>query len=187
MVVKLQGRTATPENLARDPELKNYELVNGHLVEKDVSKRSSYVAGKLFSYVAPHVRAKKFGWAFPDNTSIQCFPDDPTRVRKPDFLFIASQRMPAAEVNDEGHITLVPDCVAEVISPDDSSYEMETKLDEYLRAGVKLVWLIWPHTRTVQVHRADGSETRLQGDAELDGEAIIPGFTLKLAELFAMP
>lgn len=74
-----------------------------------------------------------------------------------------------------------------MISLNDTSYEVNTKLDEYLRAGVQLVWLIWPHTRTVQVYRANGSEDRLQGDAELDGETVIPGFKLKLAELFAMP
>lgn len=113
MVVKLGARTATPEDLTRDPDLKNFELVNGHLVEKDVGKRSSYTAGILHGSAVAHVRARKLGWAFPDNTSIQCFPEDRTRVRKPAFLFIALNRMPVAEVNDEGHITIVPDCVAE--------------------------------------------------------------------------
>ncbi len=187
MVVKLGARIATPDDLARDPELKNFELVYGQLVEKDVSKRSSYTAGELHRQASNHSKPRRLGWCFPDNTSIQCYAEDPSRVRKPDFLFIALSRMPVAEVNDEGHITIVPDCVAEVISPNDSSYDVETKLEEYLRAGVKLVWLIWPHTQTVRVHRQDGSEIRLQGDAELDGENVIPGFKLKLADLFAMP
>ena len=88
---------------------------------------------------------------------------------------------------------LAPDLVAEVASPDQwrpEMGEMGEKARRYLAAGVRLVWIIWPKRREVDVWQADAAgKTRLvvtlkRGDA-LDGLNVLPGFTYPLAELFA--
>jgi Uma2 family endonuclease len=57
-------------------------------------------------------------------------------------------------------------------------------VEEYLRVGVKLVWVISPESRTVRVHRPDSSDTRLHEDDELTGEDVIPGFRCRVGDLF---
>lgn len=185
MVAAVRTRQATPEDLLRDRELKNFELVNGHLVEKDVSLLSSYTAGVLHRHASNHVEPKKLGWCFPDNTSIQCYAEEPNRVRKPDFVFAKAGRLTPEDFAQDGHLRLVPDAVAEVVSPNDLAYEVSTKVQEYLRADVRLVWVIWPHTKSVDVYQKGGPNVTLNLGDELEGGTVIPGFKLPLAELFS--
>ena len=81
----------------------------------------------------------------------------------------------------------MPDLVAEVISPNDTAYEVRAKTEEYLRAGVQIVWVIDPHAKQVDVHRADGSLQKLYEAEELSGEEVVPGFRLLVSELFRVP
>ena len=87
--------TFTPEELLAMPDGKNYELVDGHLVERKVSTLSSWVAGRLHRYLDEFCDNQHRGWAFPEGTGYQCFPDAPAKVRKPDVSFIRSERLPA--------------------------------------------------------------------------------------------
>jgi Uma2 family endonuclease len=74
-----------------------------------------------------------------------------------------------------------------VISPNELYSEVEEKVDEYLAAGVRLVWVIDPPHRSVRIHRADGTVTDLHESDELSGEAVVPGFCCPVAELFHPP
>lgn len=64
---------------------------------------------------------------------------------------------------------------------------MPTGDDFDLLAGVSLVWVIDPPTRSVRVHRADGTRTDLQEDDELNGEHVLPGFRRSVREVFPAP
>ena len=57
-------------------------------------------------------------------------------------------------------------------------------MEEYLAAGIPLVWVIDPENEIVYIHRADGSVTKLHKNDELSGETTLPGFTCKVADLF---
>ena len=83
-----------------------------------------------------------------------------------------------------GHCRLVPDLVAEVVSPSDQYADIIEKVEEYLRAGVTLVWVVEPFTETIAVHRRDGSVSHLRRNDSLSGESVIPGFQCTLTELF---
>ena len=85
-----------------------------------------------------------------------------------------------------GHCRIAPNLAVEVISPNDSYEEVEEKVREYLAANVELVWVINPATRSVRVHRADGSVTDLDENSELDGENVVPGFRCRVCDLFAV-
>ena len=82
---------------------------------------------------------------------------------------------------------IVPDLAVEVVSPNDLSEEVEEKVDEYLRAGVRLVWVVHPQRKTIRIHRADGTVQDLRQTDELSGEDVIAGFRCPVSEVFRLP
>ncbi len=176
----------TPEELLRIPDGNRFELVDGELVELNVGAQSSYVAGRIYRLVSNFNEEKPQGWPFPEGTSYQCFPDAPGKVRKPDTSFVRFGRFPGEKL-PQGHIQITPDLAAEVVSPNDSYYEVNEKVEEFLRARVPLVWVIDPNQRTVNVRRPDGRDVTLRENDELTGEDVLAGFRCKVAELFAVP
>jgi Uma2 family endonuclease len=181
-------RKYTPDDLLRLPDGgAGYELVNGELKERHVSKESSRVGGECYYHLSGYCRSHPVGWAFPPETGYQCFPDDAGRVRKADASFVSFRRMPVETYEDEGFCSAVPDLVVEVISPNDYAREVTEKRDEWLAAGVQTVWIVDPDTRSVYVHRADGSHTFLRAADTLTAPDLLPGFAVPVAELFRLP
>jgi Uma2 family endonuclease len=76
------------------------------------------------------------------------------------------------------------DLVVEVLSPNDHVYNVNQKVEQYLASGFKLVWVVDPALKIVYVHREDGTIAKLREDDEITGEAALPGFRRKVAELF---
>ncbi len=180
--------THTPEDLLVMPDGKNFELVNGLLVEKNRGWEASYVAGQLYALFAMFLRKRSLGWIVGEGASYQCFPQDTTMVRKPDMSFISFERMPKTTPPPLGHCTIAPDLVVEVVSPRNTYSEIDEKVQDYLRAGVRLVWVINPETQTAHIYRLHESTARLlRGDDPLDGEEVVPGFSCRLSELFQPP
>jgi Uma2 family endonuclease len=56
---------------------------------------------------------------------------------------------------------------------------------DYLEAGARLVWLLVPKARTATAYRPDGSARLVREGESLDGEDVLPGLRIPLAELFA--
>jgi Uma2 family endonuclease len=113
----------------------------------------------------------------------RCFPDDPDKVRLPDLVFIRKERL-TPELGTAGFISVPPDLVVEVLSPSDVSYEVDRRVQDYLSAGVKLVWVVHPQSRSVHVYRPGGQGVILSERDELDGEEVLPGFRLPVREIF---
>ena len=177
------GRRITPEELLDLPDAVRYELVNGHLVERSIGTESSWVGGELHGLIRDFVRARRLGWVLPADASYQCFPDSPDKVRKPDVSFIRFGRLPDERL-PVGHCLIAPDLAVEVVSPNDLVYEVEDKVEEYLNAGVRLVWVIHPNVRTVWTYRLDRSFAGLRESDLLSGEGVIPGFECIVRDLF---
>lgn len=175
-------RRYTPEDLLKLTDGDRYELVDGELVENNMSGLSSLVAGNLFRLVGNHVTEQKLGYVLPPDCGYQCFPFAPGKVRRPDGSFIRAERISIEEL-ESGYVTIAPDLAIEVVSPNDLAYELNAKVGEYLRAGVKLVWVIDPQSRTMTIHRPDGTDSRLHENEELTGEAVLPGFKCRIGEL----
>jgi Uma2 family endonuclease len=182
----LTEHMVTPEELLAMPDGKRFELSDGQLVERNMGWKASRIGGRLHGYLFDYCESHHAGWAAPGDASYQCFPDAPSKVRRPDVSFIRAERL-AAKDEPEGHCPIAPDLAVEVISPGDLYSHIEVKVDEYLRAGVQLVWVVDPPTRTVRVHRPDGSVTDVGEDGELEGEDVLPGFRCRVADLFRTP
>lgn len=176
----------TPDALLMMPDGDRYELVDGHLVERNMGFRSSYIGANLCQLIGSYCRANDLGWFVGSDCGYQCFPDDPNRVRKPDVSFIRRGRL-SRDSAPEGHVRIAPDLAVEVLSPNDLDYETDRKVEEYLRAGVRLVWVVSPESRTVLVYRGDGTITGLRESDELSGEDTLPGFRCRVSDLFTTP
>jgi Uma2 family endonuclease len=173
----------TPEDLLTMPDRKNYELVDGHLVERNVSVLSSWVGGRMYHILEGFLDDHDLGWAWPADQGYECFPDAPGKVRKADVSFIRLERMPEGPTS-EGYIYIPPDLAVEVVSPNDLAYEVEAKVLQYLNAGIPLIWVIDPEARTVRIHRRDGSVSWLREKDELSGEDVVPGFRCPVSAIF---
>jgi Uma2 family endonuclease len=180
--------TFTPADLLEMPDAKSFELVGGQLVERNTGWEASYVAGQLCGLFAEFLCRKPLGWIVGEGAPYQCFPHDRTMVRKPDMSFISFERMPKTTPPPPGHCLLAPDLAVEFVSPRNTYSEIDEKVQDYLRAGVRLVWVINPETQTAHIYRLNDSTARLlRGDDALDGEDVVPGFTCRLSELFQPP
>ena len=91
------------------------------------------------------------------------------------------------EQRSKGYVTIPPDLAVEVVSLNDLVGEIDEKVDEYLRAGVQLVWVVRPAARAVRVFRSDRSVSWLRAVDELSGEDVLPGFRSKVDDLFPKP
>jgi Uma2 family endonuclease len=173
----------TAEDLAARPDAKGFELVRGELVERPMGTESSWIGALLISLLVQHCLRNRLGWVFESECGYQCFPDDPGGVRRPDASFVADGRLPGGRL-PKGYLKIAPDLAVEVLSPHDLASEVDRKVQQYLAAGVRLVWVVSPETRSVRVHRGDGTISGLAGDQELTGEAVLPGFRCRVEDLF---
>ena len=139
------------------------------------------VQSTLNVLVGSYVRTHAMGAVFGQDTGFKIAPD-PDTVRAPDLAFIDRARV--AQIARRGYAALAPDLVAEILSPDGRPGEVLSKVGQWLEAGVRLVWVIDPDRRVATVYRADGTVMTVAADADLDGEAVLPGFSFRLSELF---
>ncbi len=181
--------SVTPEDLlAMGDEGKRFDLVDGRLEELSVSFLSSFVAGEAYAAIRDHARRGNLGWVVPEGTSFQCFPAR-GKVRRADTAFIALARLTAELASTAGHCPVVPDLVVEVISPDDRANNVNLKTQEWLGAGVRLVWVIDPEARTVFAYHRDRPATAdiVRESDTLTGDPVLPRLAIPAADLFRLP
>src|SRR4051794_12868685 len=108
----------------------------------------------------------------------------PDTVRAPDVAFVRAERLLEADP-ERGYYPGAPDLAVEVISPNDLYDEVDEKVGEWLEYGTLMVLVVNPRRRTVAVHRP-GRDVRVLGvNDTIDGEDVVPGWTLALRDLFA--
>ncbi len=108
---------------------------------------------------------------------------DPDTVRAPDVAFIRAERVPPAPLR--GFFQGAPDLAVEVLSPGDRASEVLAKVQDWLSAGCRAVWVVDPANRTVSVYRSQDQVVTWSVSDELTGGDILPGFSLSVAEIFA--
>jgi Uma2 family endonuclease len=172
-----------PEDLLKLPDGDHYELIDGVPKEKLMGAESDRVALRLGGLLDQFCLKAECGLAFGSQTGYRCFPNAPKQVRKPDASFVAKGRLPG-DKSPKGDITIVPDFVVEVVSPNDTYEEVAVRVEDYKSAKVKLIWVISPATKSVLIRRLDGTCAEVGESGTLSGEDVIPGFACPVAELF---
>ncbi|MDQ2742419.1 MAG: Uma2 family endonuclease [Chloroflexota bacterium] len=175
----------TAEELLRLPEDEwRYELVEGRLVRMSPTGWGhGQVVMALLWAVKGFVEKHHLGKVCPAETGFRISPEGgPDTVLAPDLAFVRAGREPA--LGSKGYPHLAPDLVAEVVSPSQGRVEMGAKAQRWLSAGVQLVWIVAPEARTVEVWRAGGLVRIVTVEGELNGEEVLPGFAVAVADLF---
>jgi Uma2 family endonuclease len=161
------------------------ELVDGTLVEKTVGAYESYLAVFLGELLNAFVRKNRLGFTLGEAGMMRLAPG---LVRIPDISFISWDRVPDRRVPREPIPDLAPDLAVEVISRHNTRQEMDRKLQDYFTAGVRLVWYVYHSPRReVWAYVSPTEHVVIREDETLDGGAVLPGFQLALADLFAEP
>lgn len=175
----------TAEDLWEMPEVpgKQFELVNGELVEMPTASHYHnlivFLIGRLIDAFATE---RNLGYTFVDGVSfvLRRNPDD---VRGPDVSFLARNRVISLEMLRkpwEG----APDLAVKIISPSDRAVDINEKIRAYQAAGTRLIWVVWPDTKSVTTYDVGGSISDLQAGDVLDGGEVLPGFTVTVGRLF---
>ncbi len=107
---------------------------------------------------------------------------DRSRTRRPDLAVITSEVPTGAEAI----LDLVPAMAIEVVSPNNTAADMFAKVEEYLTAGVQIVWVVYPQSRTVTAYRPDRTVVFRTGDT-IAAEPVLPDFSRPVADLFPVP
>ncbi len=183
MNMRIEKVVNEPEDLELIAEGDTFEFVHGLPVEKPMGAESDAIAMELGTILLAFVRQQGLGRVFVGTTGFRCFPHDPKLLRKPDVAFVAKNRLPGGKP-PKGDFRIAPDLAVEVVSPNDLCEELEEKIQDYRKAQIPLIWIVYPGSKIVLIRRADGSCAEVGATGELSGETVIPGFTCKVAELF---
>ncbi len=165
---------ARPENSDR-----LLELVNGEIVEKMPTEEHEIVVLRIGSRILIFVDANHLGRVGVEIRHRK--PEDRYNDRLPDIAFTADTTTP---VVTKGAVLHYPDLAVEVKSPDDTYRKMRDKAAFYLANAVKLVWLVYPEKRLIEVYRADGEILILDENDTLDGGDVLPGFSMPVSDIF---
>lgn len=176
--------TATVEDVIRmdDHEDRLCELVEGTLVEKAMGYEESGVAGLIITALNIFIRPRKLGVVTGEAGPFELLGG---LVRYPNVAFTSWARFPGRKRPKAPVPRLAPDLAVEVLSKSNTAAEIKRKLGEYFGAGVRLVWVVDPRKRTVRVHTSVDQSVLLEEGQSLDGDDVLPGFTLSLKDLFA--
>jgi Uma2 family endonuclease len=176
--------TATEQDVidadARDNS--HCELVDGVLVEKAMGFTEGRVAAVLIYLLEAFTTRVNLGIILSSDAAVRLMPG---LVRVPDVSFVSWKRLPRKRLPTEPIPDLVPDFAVEVLSVSNTEREMQRKLGEYFQAGVRLVWLIDPETKTVEIYTSPSKCKTVHEDGTVTGGKVLPGFSLSLRKFFA--
>ncbi len=180
------GRPFTIADVARMPrELPSgpvdYELDNGALVTMSpTGNRHSALQTRLSKILAIQGDDREFGETRVEVGVILW--RNPDRLVGSDVAFFSKDLFPPRE-SAEGYLETIPDIVFEACSKNDTAAELRHKVNDYLAAGVKQVFVVDTDDKQVVLHRVGTPEVVLREQDALHLD-VIPGFALSLAELF---
>ena len=158
-----------------------YEVVYGQLKERLTGTRQNLIACRINCLIGRFDPAEQLGHPAIENLFVL---DAASELqRRPDFAFVARQQWSGLPP-DTNAWDVVPDWMVEINSPSNSADEVIEKVDEYFRAGARLVWVIYPNSQRVYVYTSPTDVTIYETSDELTAEPVLPAFRLQAGALF---
>ena len=181
--------TTQPKLLTADDLLRLHsegvrgELIRGVLCKTMASgEEHGEIAAIVISTLMEFVRPRRLGRVIGTDSGV-LVQRDPDTVREPDVAFISADKFPLG-VRLKGYFEEAPDLVVEIVSPSDRHENVFNKACMWILFGVRIVWVLDPDYRTVDIYRPGVSTTRLTEDDTLDGADVLPGFSCTVKDLF---
>src|ERR1700722_18228776 len=184
VIEKLEERYSADLDLLPD----RYEVVHGEVVV--LPPRSIYtgeVANLLNRALTVYLFSNDIGESGIGFLFRIPLPEDPSRNSRPDLSFVSYERWPRSRPFPYTGNTrdVVPDIAVEVVSPGDSADDLIAKAREYLRGGVRLVWIVYPLAQEIHAYVPGARDVRVYfATDELEAGDILPGFRTSVGPLF---
>jgi Uma2 family endonuclease len=160
-----------------------YELVKGELIQMSpTGDEHGQVTMELATILHQFVKKHNLGRVYAAETGFK-LESGPDTVRAPDVAFVSRERVEATGTLT-GYRSGAPDLVVEVLSPSDRIGKVEAKVKQWLETGARMVWVVSPKLHTVTVYRSLTDIVTLTEKDNLDGGDVVPGFQIKVAEIF---
>jgi Uma2 family endonuclease len=155
-----------------------YELKDGELVGMANAKFGhEQTKSEILSCLVPYVVQHRLGRVYAETA----FELAPSRVCTPDVAFLSNA---AAAKGDPEHIYRgAPDLAIEVVSESESALDLREKIQNYLDAGAKAVWTVYPKLRVITVYDPLGVK-EFRGDQVVEAPDILPGFQARVNQFF---
>jgi Uma2 family endonuclease len=164
---------------------KGFELERGEVVEvPPPGKHHGFVCGNLSGRLWVYAEATGIGYHCTNDSGV-IVETGPDTVRGPDVCFYLDAE--TSDTMERRYSETPPALVVEVFSPSDHWGKMLIKIGQYLRRGVRLVWVVDPESRTVSVHHNPQDFQVRDETEELTGEDVLPGFRVSVADIFRRP
>ena len=161
-----------------EPEGAIYELDEGELlVEPSPALRHNLIRQRIAMQLIQFVESKRLGVVV-EEMDFRLTPDT---VRNPDVAFVTTEHLNKIDL-DRSPIDGAPALAVEVISATDLAQDIVKRTHQYLNAGSKAVWIIYPSLRFAEVHSTTGIRTVKEPESLQD--ELFPGFSLSLSYLF---
>ena len=188
IATKPKAKPATKLLTADDLLRLDAEGVRGELIRGELSETmpAGHIHGKIVMNLGAELRnfvkPRKLGTLVASDSGV-LLERDPDTVREPDLAFFSAEKIPL-DADIPGYAEVVPDLVVEVASPGDSRTAVNDKALMWLRYGARLVWVVRPDARAVDVHREGRPVAALGENDALDGLDVIPGFSCPVRDVF---
>jgi Uma2 family endonuclease len=170
--------------LALADDENRYELVRGDLMMMSpASPVQGRYAARLTYALGGYVDGHELGEVYTAEPGFELQPEPEPVVRAPDVAFVCKDRIPPPD-QQAGFWPLAPDLVVEIISPSETAEEIQDKVQDYLAAGTRLIWLVYPSIRAVVEYQSPTQIRQLGVEETLEGGEVIPGFRYPLKDLF---
>lgn len=175
----LRALYALPENAD-----KTFELLDGEIYEVDTPKPShNFIGGGFYGFLFIYFQANPIGYVFYDNTGYEMFATDELI---PDVSVILRARFPEPVFPNK--FKFAPEIALEIVSPSNKPRDILKKVQTYLKYSTRLLWVVYPDERLVDVYMPAGGEKltlyTVKADGVLTGGNVLPGFTLGLKNVF---
>ncbi len=162
-----------------------FELVRGEVIELPApNKPHGVVCIRVGHLLMNYVDQRGFGYVTCNDSGV-ILERDPDTVRGPDVALYEDANTFAELHPKYGEVP--PRLAVEVLSPNDRANKVLRKINDYLRCGVGMVWVIDPEIRTVTVHQPGKQQIELTESQELTGEDVLPGFRCLVSDFFRLP
>ena len=172
------------ELLEMDARGERGELIRGVFCKvMSAGIRHGKVAGRLIRRLGNVAEEQGLGTVVGTDSGVW-IERDPDTVLEPDVAYFSTERMPL-DADVPGYAQVVPDIVAEVVSPSDTSREVAGKAAMWINAGVRLVWVVWPETKMIEVYRPGQPTVTLRETDTLTGMDVLPQFSTPVGDVFA--
>jgi Uma2 family endonuclease len=177
-----QKKEWTADEFFSSPLSQKYELIEGELVEvMSTGFVHGIVAQRIGRFIGNYADENNLGEVTASETG---FVLEENTYRGADCAFISNENL-EKHGYPQGFFPTSPDIAIEVVSPSNTSDEMMQKVNLYLKNGSRLVWLIYPKLKMITVYRQNNVVNLLRENDTLEGEDVLPNFSLSLEKLFA--